>query len=1318
MIQRSTFLLLAVLTLTVTATAQVSWWTPENPEPGDLVTIYYDAAEGFIPENSDIINLHWGINESGAGSWQEPPEEMWPEGTVAWGDNAAVQSPMIEGENSIWSIEIQTNDTTRSMHYVTTNGTDWDNNSDANWNIQLEQPEPTDSTWRTFVYDTRSQYATSNVEDISYIGVAGPFNNWNATADLLGDPDEHGVYSLDLHIPAVGTPYKFVVNGNGWTSDPDNPVTDGTQYGNSYIELETRDTPSFWHLKPVDGTIVAPGESVTIEGVVRPADVDGSLGETVIVTFLGQQHELTIDEATGAFGPEEVTIALGMTEGAYEAVFEVEDGEGETYTAATRIGIYEETDGYHAIDAIGDNTGPGEYATPTFGPNEPTADLLGMHIYEAAEGDSLRFEIELGSIDEALFTMVLLQISSAITGLPVVAPYAPIETATPEWTGSGIQILLSDPTPGDMLPQPRNRIIEASEPLVLGAEVEVDSMALMVDGVYSFAVAVADLEMILGSYNTGWYFAAMTLFEGNDGEAGVWDVTSEYGGSTNSPDVYDLMFTDNPATQRRVLGNFAADRTAALDNTGRGFTVIAPEEIGPNVGGDGPLLRWLGHGAPTVREEWTIWGTVFHDEAVDLTVLQQHDGGVIEYDLQTVTDTFSVDVTLQPGVNHIRAHVVTEGDTSWSPSMTWEYITPQAPEVEFSNYVEGGIVYLDASSSSDPQEQVISFLWSADPDNPETVNLEDPTDATTSFDIPDTPGEYYFDLVLTDNDDNETRARTFVTVTLDSVHPFGLNECAAWVDNAIVYQIFVRAYAQNDVLRTIADDMERIATLGFTTVWLTPIFPGPTNHGYEITDYYGIDAELGTMADFDYLVEQAHEHGLKVVLDLVINHSSILHPIMRDAFAYGEYSPYYDWYDRGPNGGHEYYYDWYSLPNFNFDNPDVWHYLIEMSKWWVTQHDIDGYRCDVAWGPQERNDQFWIAWREALKEIKPELFLLGEAGANGFAIFEDRFDMAYDWNLHHEGGSSFINLFPGPPNLTNLHNLITNFGYPWPPYKNPFRFLENHDEARYISENTPQQTKLAAQLLLSIPGVPMIYAGQEIGATSQRGLIPWGTDPEGVAHHYESLLAARSQFAALRTGSYELIPNNQNSFVYSVGRYLEGEPIAVSAMNFFSSSRVVTLTLPVEDWGLNPDSTYYLSNVATGFASQRTGSELATITTSLNSYSGALWIIADEPYDLGTEPQPLEMPLAWSLGQNYPNPFNPSCNIEFTMPRAAEVTLEVFNVLGQRVAQLANGRYEAGRHVVAWNGRADNGLPLASGVYFYRIEAGSYTATRKMMLMK
>ncbi|MCB9357813.1 MAG: T9SS type A sorting domain-containing protein, partial [Calditrichaeota bacterium] len=551
-----------------------------------------------------------------------------------------------------------------------------------------------------------------------------------------------------------------------------------------------------------------------------------------------------------------------------------------------------------------------------------------------------------------------------------------------------------------------------------------------------------------------------------------------------------------------------------------------------------------------------------------------------------------------------------------------------------------------------------------------------------------------------------------VRVVGDDASAFLNNQCAEWVDNAMVYEIFPRAYSSSALLDAITADVGRIAELGFNCIWLMPIFEGPSDHGYEITDYYTIEQDYGTDEDLHELVEAAHAVGLHIILDMVINHTGIGHPFMQDAIRYGRNSFYWDWYDRDGSGNYTYYFDWSSLPNINLDNPETARYYIDMCKYWIEEFDIDGYRCDVAWGPMQRTPQFWVDWRRELKKIKPEVMLLGEAGANDFTIFENRFDMTYDWNLHHESPASFTNMFPAIPSFTNLTDLITNYGFPWPEYKNPFRFMENHDESRYITIKSAAQTKLVSELLLSMPGVPMIYAGQEIGETSQRGVINWGSDPNNLYQHYYRLLNARKLLPAMRTGDFDLLTTDAPGPCYAFARTGEGMDPVIFLGNFSSTSQVVNVNLDAELLGIHPDSTYVVSEITTGANFTRVGSELTTIFTSLSSYSGRVWVISDSVFSTDTRELPA-IPKSTELLSPYPNPFNPVVTIPLELAKSSRVTLRVFDVLGRETARLADDVMQAGVHEFVWDG-----ANASSGIYFVMLQADGVTQTKKLVLMK
>jgi hypothetical protein len=964
------------------------------------------------------------------------------------------------------------------------------------------------------------------------------------------------------------------------------------------------------------------------------------------------------------------------------------------------------------LDTYYDDNGTGSYSYPEG--QDDAADFLQIMILDNGI-DSILFQLDMANITDA--TRILFQICTDIEGMYYEPPLLNIEITTPEWNGSGVQICLADPNSPNFEPEIHNRLIIARAPVEFGIPLQVST-----DGnTFTFLIAVSDLEAVMGSYNREWYYGAWSFLEGPPGTFGhSWEVDAEHGGvaGIQDPDVFDIMFVDNRELQKRMLSNYSLNRTCTMDNTGRGFRAILPDEIGPNIGNSGPVLSILTQGAPTIDSTQTIVGTVETTSPITVTLHRQVNGNVSNYTIPAVSDTFEWNLILLEGANTIWASAVANGDTGVSPATIFELEVNHSPnpviEVSFAN----DIFTLDATSSSDPDNQALFYLWVEDENNPDIINLSNPTSATVSFPCPDIMGEYYFNLYATDPDSNVSYARSFVTIYPDSVHIFDENESAQWVQNALVYEIFVRSYSPSHQLSAITEDMQRIHNWGYNAIWLMPIFPGPSDHGYAITDYYGIEEDYGTPEDFAELVESAHSYGIKVILDLVINHTSIEHPFMQDAMDFDIYSHYYDYYDRDANGNYTYYYDWLSLPNLNYDNPEVWDYFIEVSKYWVEEFDVDGYRCDVAWGPQTRNPAFWVEWREELKKIKPEIFLLAEATCTDFTYFDHRFDSAMDWNLHHEAPTNFSNMFPGPPNLNQLHDAITNYGYPYPQYHYPFRFLENHDEERYIAYNTANQTKLAATLLLTIPGIPMIYAGQEIGTTTQRGQITWGSDPYDVADHYWKLTHIRTMFPALRTAGIQRLNNTQYSTVYSFGRYQTGAVPVISVMNFTSWSQVVTITVPVTEWGIEPTQTYCLNEMLGNTHAWLTGAQLTTITTSLGNLQSLVYVISDSVITLEVEAISSPTTYTYRLSQNYPNPFNQECEFNFELPFNSKVNITIYNILGQKVKTLSDDFWTVGIHSIKWDGRNESGDALSSGMYFYRMQAGDFLKTQKMVLLR
>lgn len=1269
----------------------VSWWSPAEPEPGDAVTIFYDCVPGTLPDGATGVILHWGIDEQGHGNWQMAPPEIRPPGTIMQG--IAARTPMNALGSGLYSLTINTTSAIHSLHYVTTDGTNWDNNNNDNWDIFLTEPPIVVNTPVVFRYDPRSAFATYT-GNINSLNLAGAFNGWSTSANPLTNLDAYGNRWGEVEMPVGTNEYKFVINGNNWQIDPDNPHN-APGYNNSVIELSVDSLPQIYDVTPGENMTFYQGANVVVALHVRSGDYGTGLMGAPTAFVNGQSHGSNWNPTSGLL----TLNALPTMSIAYDTVRIVAtDSAGRTGVHYLGYGFKQV--GYAAADVVYDQA----YADASH-----DYDLIRFSAVEAANGAQLMLSIRYAGADPEE-TMTLLTISGSRDSYSEVPGFGG-ELQVPGLTAGGVSLLLLDPSSPYYAAAIHNRIHPNGDLAQQGPPV-----SLSYDpGSHAYLVtfSTADLEDYLGSYQTAWYYTCASFQAASADEGYCHEITEADGGvaGEEEPDAYDMLFMQARDIQPKLMTNYGLSRRATLDAPGRGVAAIVPDSIGPNLRHPGPVCTILTRGAPTTDNTQTVKGRVTSQVALTNVWLRQN--AAIQQ-VTMVADTFTFNATLSEGENIFAAWAVdANGDTTNSPSMTFTLVVDHAPNVRITTNVGDATLYMDATTTSDPEGQQVSFVWTADPANPAPVTLSGANSALASFVIPPVSGEYYFDLVASDPDQHQTRGRTFFTIDGQSMHGFSNNEAADWVVNSRMYEIFVRSFSPEGNLDGVTANLDRVDALGCNCIWLMPIFEGPSDHGYEITDYYAVEQDYGTAQDLRELVDAAHALGIRVVLDMVINHTGIGHPFMQDAERYGRYSHYWDWYDRDAAGNPTHYYDWTSLPNINLNNNECAQYWIDMCKYWVSEFDIDGYRCDVAWGPMQRSPQFWVNWRQQLKEIKPEVLLLAEAAANDFGIFDNRFDLAFDWNLHHEGSSSFQNMFPQIPGFTGLSNLITNFGTPWPAYKQPLRFMENHDESRFASTNTGPQTALAASLCLSIPGAVMLYAGQEIGTTSQRGQIPWGSDPLGLYPYYYRLMNARKGLPALQDGDFTLVSNTAWGSVYSFTRAGAGMDPVIWAGNFTPNSQVATFTIELAALGLHADSTYWLSEIIGATSSQVTGASLQSLVSSISAYQSRLWVVSDSAISFDADAPRRLLPNAISLGDAYPNPFNPSATLPLALATPTHVTIKVYDLLGREVDTLVDSMLDAGEHQLVWNAAR-----MSSGLYFAVMQAGDARQVRKLMLLR
>lgn len=406
-----------------------------------------------------------------------------------------------------------------------------------------------------------------------------------------------------------------------------------------------------------------------------------------------------------------------------------------------------------------------------------------------------------------------------------------------------------------------------------------------------------------------------------------------------------------------------------------------------------------------------------------------------------------------------------------------------------------------------------------------------------------------------------------------------------WWNDRVFYEIFVRSFADSDgdgvgdfkgltsKLDYLNDgDPHTTNDLGVTGLWLMPINPSPSYHGYDVTDYKAVNPEYGTMEDFKEFLDAAHRRGIKVIIDLVMNHTSSQHPWFKESL--DPDSPKRDWYiwsaDPSGQGWHdagqkEKYYGYFGdhMPDLNYNNPEVTDAMFDVVKFWLEDVKIDGFRLDaikylVEQDGKNENAGATFDWLEKFhsyyKSLNPDAFTVGEAWADSSMVARyvpDKVDVAFEFNMA-DGMVKSVNAqdrFNVEYNQTETNRL-----YPPGQFAS---FLTNHDMNRVRSRlGDDAAAALAASLYLLYPGVPFIYYGEEIGMqgvkpdedirlpmqwTADGGFTtgkPWrpyfedfetrnvaaeDLDPNSLLSRYRDLIRLRNTFPALRIGDWRLV---------------------------------------------------------------------------------------------------------------------------------------------------------------------------------------------------
>ncbi len=521
---------------------------------------------------------------------------------------------------------------------------------------------------------------------------------------------------------------------------------------------------------------------------------------------------------------------------------------------------------------------------------------------------------------------------------------------------------------------------------------------------------------------------------------------------------------------------------------------------------------------------------------------------------------FSVAVALREGANHIVARCRHHDGMVCQPAeMTVVQRLKARPKAVIDIRLDGDSLVLDGRSSlpcESDEAPISSYRWRSRPGSPVKLALagDAPCQAIPS---PRLDGEYYITLTVTDAQGrSDTATDCFAVERGVPCIPDCRTENPGWIERAVVYGMAPHNCGP-DGLRSVIGRLDDLKDLGIDAMWLAPC-TGATGHGhgYAVTDYFSVRRDYGTKRDFGELVRQAHARGIRVLMDFVPNHTSVHHPYMEHAARHGVSSPYRRFYEWQESGEHfAYYFDWRHLPNLNYDSAEVRRWMIEAFCYWVREFDVDGFRVDAAWGVKLRRPGFWSEWRRELKRIKPDLLLLAEASARDPDYFTEGFDAAYDWT-DEPGRWAWEEVFDDPgQTVARLRAALTNDSRGFHRDALIFRFLNNNDTGRrFITRYGEGMERVAAAMLLTLPGLPCLYMGQEVGAEFEPyktpGAISW-EGSSGVRGYYKHLIALRRRLPSLCSRQWEMVPVESDGQVLAYVRYgsHDDQPVLV-LLNF------------------------------------------------------------------------------------------------------------------------------------------------------------------------
>jgi len=442
-------------------------------------------------------------------------------------------------------------------------------------------------------------------------------------------------------------------------------------------------------------------------------------------------------------------------------------------------------------------------------------------------------------------------------------------------------------------------------------------------------------------------------------------------------------------------------------------------------------------------------------------------------------------------------------------------------------------------------EAKTKLRWKADHRNPKAkIRLQG---AKLYFSGNNPQGSYFF-YCLPGKKDKSFAPRTLLINHYQKTVVKDFDAPPRWAERAVIYEIYLRRYGADGNFRSLRQSLPEIKKLGVNALWLMPVYEGPTEHGYAPTDLFSVAKSYGSLEEYRDFIEKAHGLGMKIIFDFVANHFSDQHVFVRAAVD-NPASPFRKWFFWRPDGSWGYHNDWDTLVNLNYGSAQVRHHILNAARFWLSV-GVDGFRCDAAWAVPH---DFWKDFRREVKKINPECLLINEALPRRPAFHRREFDMSYDTDFY----GNLMDVMNGRKPLSALPYGLQKTELNYPPTALSLRYLENQDLPRFIKQFGARRTRLAAVILFTVPGTPLVYYGQENGVTRQRPFYNLSRHTNWF-DFYHSLIKFRLKNRALSGGKFKtlLADDEKKLWVY---RRSSGDNEIQVTINLSKKSRAVNI---------------------------------------------------------------------------------------------------------------------------------------------------------------